>query len=244
MKILVCISVVPDTTTKITFKENNSKFNSDGVQFIINPYDELSLTKALEIAESSSGTVTVINVGTDTEPVIRKALAIGANDAIRINVIPNDAYSVATEIAHYAKNKNFDLIFTGRESIDFNGGLVGGLLAEMLALPLLNIVTKIEVASGKVTATRDIDGGKEELTCTIPCVISAQKDLCEPRIPNMRGIMMARTKPLNVIEPSNSNTNAEYYSFELPPAKAGVRLIDPENAGELIDILHNEIKVI
>lgn len=238
------MSVVPDTTTKITFKENNSKFNSDGVQFIINPYDELSLTKALEIAEGSGGTVTVINVGTDTEPVIRKALAIGANDAIRINIIANDAFSVASEIAQYAKNENFDIIFTGRESIDYNGGLVGGLLAEMLDMPLLNIVTKIDVADNKVTAIRDIDGGKEELSCSLPCVISAQKDLCEPRIPNMRGIMMARTKPLTVVESSNSTINAAYNAYELPPAKAGVRLIDPENAGELIDILHNEIKVI
>jgi electron transfer flavoprotein beta subunit len=238
------MSVVPDTTTKITFKENNSKFNSDGVQFIINPYDELSLTKALEIAEITASTVTVINVGTDTEPVIRKALAIGANDAVRINTAPNDAFAVASEIAQYAKNENYDLIFTGRESIDFNGGLVGGLLAEMLAMPLLNIVTKVDIADGKVTATRDIDGGKEELSCSLPCVISAQKDLCEPRIPNMRGIMMARSKPLSMLEPTNANANADYSSFELPPAKAGVRLIDPENAGDLIDILHNEIKVI
>jgi electron transfer flavoprotein beta subunit len=238
------MSVVPDTTTKITFKENNTKFNSDGVQFIINPYDELSLTKALEIAESTNGTVTVVNVGTDTEPVIRKALAIGANDATRINANPIDAFFVASEIASFAKQGNYDLIFTGRESIDFNGGLVGGILAEMLDMPLLNIVTKVDVANGKVTATRDIDGGKEELSCAAPCIISAQKDLCEPRIPNMRGIMMARTKPLNIVEPSNNNSNAAYYSFEMPPAKAGVRLIDPENAGELIDILHNEIKVI
>ncbi len=238
------MSVVPDTTTKITFKENNTKFNSDGVQFIINPYDELSLTKALEIAESTNGTVTVVNVGTDTEPVIRKALAIGANDATRINANPIDAFFVASEIASFAKQGNYDLIFTGRESIDFNGGLVGGILAEMLDMPLLNIVTKVDVANGKVTATRDIDGGKEELSCAAPCIISAQKDLCEPRIPNMRGIMMARTKPLNIVEPSNNNSNAAYYSFEMPPSKAGVRLIDPENAGELIDILHNEIKVI
>ena len=238
------MSVVPDTTTKITFKENNSKFNSDGVQFIINPYDELSLTKALEIAENSGGTVTVINVGTDTEPVIRKALAIGANDAIRINADPVDAFAVASEIVNHIKNENYDLIFTGRESIDYNGGMVGGMIAEMMALPLLNIVTKIDVADKKVTAVRDIDGGKEELTCTLPCVVSAQKDLCDPLIPNMRGIMMARTKPLTVVEPSNTALNAEYFSYELPPAKAGVRLIDPENAGDLIDILHNEIKVI
>lgn len=238
------MSVVPDTTTKISFKENNTKFNTEGVQFIINPYDELSLTKAIEITEASGGSVTVVNVGTDTEPVIRKALAIGATDAIRINTEPVDSYQVAEQIATVAKEGNYDLIFTGRESIDFNGGAVGGLLAEMLGYPLLNIVTKIAVEGNTVKVTRDIDGGKEDLSCQIPCVVSAQKDLCEPRIPNMRGIMMARTKPLTVKDASAATSAIEYKQFELPAAKSGVRLIDAENAGSLIDILHNEIKVI
>ena len=245
MRILVCISVVPDTTSKITFKDNNTKFNTDGVQYIINPYDELALTKALEIAEKYTGTVTAINVGlAETEPNIRKALAIGANEAVRINAEPKDALFVASQISNYAKNNAFDIILTGRESIDFNGGLVCGLLAELLNLPSINVVTKFEYDGNKVIATRDIDGGREELECAIPCVASAQKDLCEPRIPNMRGIMAARTKPLIVIEPTAENDYAEYVSFELPESKLGVKMIDAANAGELLDLLRNEKKLI
>jgi electron transfer flavoprotein beta subunit len=245
MRILVCISVVPDTTSKIIFKDNNTKFNTEGVQYIINPYDELALTKALEIAEKNNGTVTAITVGlADTEPNIRKALAIGANDAVRIHSVPKDALFVATQIAGYAKENPFDIILTGRESIDFNGGMVCGLLAELLNLPSINVVTKFDFDGQKVTATRDIDGGREDLECSLPCVASAQKDLCEPRIPNMRGIMAARTKPLTVLEPTNENDFAEYISFELPEAKQGVKLIDANNAGELLDILRNEKKLI
>ena len=245
MRILVCMSVVPDTTSKITFKDNNTKFNTDGVQFIINPYDELALTKALEIAEKNNGTVTVINVGlADTEPNIRKALAIGANDAIRVNADPKDALFVATQIAKVAKENNYDIILTGRESIDYNGGLVCGLLGELLTIPSINVVTKFDFENGKVLATRDIDGGREELECSVPCIASAQKELCEPRIPNMRGIMAARTKPLVVVEPTNENDFADYISFELPEAKQGVKMIDAANSEELIDLLRNEKKLI
>lgn len=245
MKILVCLSVVPDTTSKISFKDNNTKFNTEGVQFIINPYDEMALTRALEIVEKLSGTVTVVNVGlADTETNIRKALAIGANDAIRINAEPKDAMFVAANIAKIAKEENYDLIFTGRESIDHNGGLVCGLLAEMLNLPSINVVSAIDTDGAKITATRDIDGGREELECNIPCVVSAQKDLSEPRIPNMRGIMAARTKPLKIVESINENDFSVFTAFELPPAKTGVKLIDAENAGELLDLLRNEKKLI
>ncbi len=244
MKILVCMSVVPDTTTKITFKENNTKFNSEGVQYIINPYDELSLTRALEITEVSGGTVTVINVGKDTEPVIRKALAIGAHDAIRIDLEPTDASMVAEAIAHVARGKNFDLILTGRESIDFNGGLVGGLIAAHLGHPFINIATSLNLENSNIRASRDIDGGREDLLCPLPCVVSAQKDLCEPRIPNMRGIMAARTKPLEVVSADITTSKVSFDTYELPAPKSGVKLISPENAGELIDLLHNEKKVI
>lgn len=245
MKILVCISVVPDTTTKISFTDNNTKFNTQGVQFIINPYDELALTKALDIAEPVSGTVTVITVGlTDTEPSIRKALSIGATDAIRINAYPIDSQFVAAQIANVAKAGNYDMIFTGRESIDYNGGAVCSLLAEMLGLPSVNVVTKIEISGGTATVEHDIDGGRETLTCPLPLVASAQKDLCEPRIPNMKGIMAARTKPLNVVEPAQTNAAGVYEAFELPKPKQGVKLIAPENAGELVTLLRNEAKVI
>lgn len=245
MKILVCISVVPDTTTKITFTDNNTKFNTAGVQFIINPYDELALTRALELTEAQGGTVTAITVGlADADANIRKALAIGAHDAVRINAEPKDAFFVAAEIAAYAKDKGFDMVLTGRESIDYNGGLVCGLLGEMLGLPSVNIVSKIDVAGNEATMVRDIDGGKETVKVALPFVASAQKELTEPRIPNMRGIMAARTKPLAVVEASANKNTAAYNSFELPAPKAGCKMISADNPAELINLLHTEAKVI
>lgn len=243
MKILACISVVPDTTTKITFTDNSTQFNSAGVQYILNPYDELAVTRGLEIAEANGGTVTIVHVGkAEAEPVMRKALSMGANEAIRIDATPLDAQQVAQEIAKIADG--YDLILTGRESIDYNGGAVCGLLGAELAIPSINVVTRIDYADGKFTFDRDIDGGRETLTCVGRCVVSAQKELCEPRIPNMRGIMAARTKPLQVL-PSQIEANyVNYTSFELPVAKSGVRLIDASDAGKLIDILRNEAKVI
>ena len=244
MKILVCLSVVPDTTTKITFTENDTKFNTTGVTWIMNPYDEMALTRALELTEQHTGSVTAITVGlADTEAVIRKALAVGATEAVRVNAAPIDAFQVASEIASYASTANFDLIFTGRESIDYNGGLVAGLLAEMLNLPSVNVVTKIDVNDSVAKLERDIDGGREVLECTLPLVLSAQKEFAEPRIPNMRGIMAARTKPLSIIEPAAANT-ITFAKFELPKAKQGVKMINADNAGALIELLHNEAKVI
>lgn len=245
MKILVCISQVPDTTTKVSFTDNNTRLQTQGVQYIINPYDENALSKALEFAEKNNGTVTCICVGlADTDASIRKALAIGANDAVRINAHPDDALLVAKQIAAYAQDKSFDLIMTGRESIDYNGGMTGGLLAEMLGLPYMNCVYSMELNGTSVVAERDIDGGKEKLQGNLPMVISATKDLAEPRIPNMRGIMAARTKPLQVVEPVAHSSHSRFSQFEMPEAKAGVRMIDAENAGELIKILHEESKVI
>ncbi len=245
MKILVCVSNVPDTTTKVIFTENNTQFNTAGVQFIINPYDELSLTRGLELTEKLGGTVTVITVGlADTEASIRKALAIGATDAVRINATPTDAYFVAEQIAAYAKDQNFDLIFTGRESIDYNGGQVCGLLAEMLGLPSVNVITNIEIEGTTANVERDIDGGREKLTASLPLVVSAQKELTEPRIPNMRGIMAARNKPLTVVEPIAIEATSASVGFELPASKGSVKLISVEDAGTLIGILHNEAKII
>ncbi|MCA0428072.1 MAG: electron transfer flavoprotein subunit beta/FixA family protein [Bacteroidetes bacterium] len=245
MKVLVCISNVPDTTTKVTFVDNNTKFNTQGVQFIINPYDELALTKALELTEKSGGTVTVINVGlADAEPSIRKALAIGAHDAVRINAEPTDAMFVASQIAAYAANENYDLILTGRESIDYNGGMVGGILAGLLGMPCVNVITSIEIDGGVATLERDIDGGKEKVSCPLPFVASAQKELTEPRIPNMRGIMAARTKPLKVVDAITAETGSMTVSFELPPAKGACKMIPVEQAADLIRLLHEEAKVI
>jgi electron transfer flavoprotein beta subunit len=245
MKILVCLSNVPDTTSKITFTENNTKFNTAGVQFIINPYDELALTRALEITEKQGGTVTTITVGlAETEPSIRKGLAIGAADAIRVNAEATDAYFVAEQIAAYVKSEGFDLILTGREGIDYNSGQVAGLLGEMLGLPSVNVITSIEIENGIATMERDIDGGKEKVSCKLPLVASAQKELTEPRIPNMRGIMAARTKPLKVVEATGADKTSATVAFDLPPAKGGVKLISPEDAASLIGILHNDIKII
>jgi electron transfer flavoprotein beta subunit len=245
MNILVCISAVPDTTTKITFVDNNTKFNSDGVQYIINPYDELALTRALELTEAQGGEVSIVTVGNQSvEPVMRKALAIGAHKAYRINAEPLDGMHVAKAISTTLGGNGYDLILTGRESIDYNGGQVAGLLSELLNASLVNVVTSIDLEGTQVVATRDIDGGKEKVSCPLPAVLSAQKDLCEPRIPNMRGIMQARSKPLEVLEYTEGYSQTSYDSYELPPAKTGVKLIDPNNAGELINLLRTEKKLI
>jgi electron transfer flavoprotein beta subunit len=245
MKILVCMSVVPDTTTKITFTENNTQLNKQGVQFIINPYDELSITKALEITEQQGGSVTVIHVGPVAhDAVIRKALALGAQEAVRIDAEAIDAQFVATQIANYAKENAFDMIMTGRESIDYNSGLVCGLLAAHLDLPSVNVISTITIQDKVATMTRDIDGGKETLSASLPLVVSAQKDLCEPRIPNMKGIMAARTKPLQVVGAQTAAAATDYVSYESPQAKQAVRLISADNPEELIHILKNEVKVI
>lgn len=243
MKVLVCMSVVPDTTTKITFTENNTLFNKDGVQFIINPYDELAITRGLELAEANSGSVTVVHVGpAENEASIRKALSMGVTDAIRIDALAIDAQFVAEQIAEIAHG--YDLILTGRESIDYNGGAVCGLLGALLNIPSANVVTEINYADGTFSFTRDIDGGREMMSCKGPVVASAQKDLCEPRIPNMRGIMAARTKPLQIVSPKTIVNASQVSSYESPAPKSGVKLIDPSNAQELIHILRNELKVI
>ena len=243
MKILVCISNVPDTTTKITFTANNTQFNTNGVQFIINPYDEIALARAIELTEGGKGTVTVIHVGeASTEPTIRKALAIGADDAVRINANPKDAWFVANQVAQYVKNNPFDLILTGRESIDYNGSKVAGLLGELLDIPSVSIIKKISVDGQEATVEREIEGGKEILTIPLPFVAGTAEGVAEPKIPNMRGIMSARTKPLTVIEAAEVNTLQEILSYELPEPRGQVKLVT--DAGQLVDLLHTEAKVI
>ncbi|MGP8215294.1 MAG: electron transfer flavoprotein subunit beta/FixA family protein [Bacteroidia bacterium] len=246
MKFLVCISNVPDTTTKITFTPDGKAFNSAGVQFIINPYDEMALTRALEIKEAQgSGTVTVIHVGPpSTDPTLRKALAIGADDAIRVNAEPVDALFVASQVAAIAKNEKYDVILTGRESIDYNSGQVMGMIAELMGIPSVAVATKLEISGTQATLEREIDGGKEIVTVSIPFAASAQKDMAEPRIPNMRGIMSARTKPLKVVEPTATDKPTASLAFQNPPAKTACKMIDPEHPEELIKLLHTEAKAI
>jgi electron transfer flavoprotein beta subunit len=245
MKILVCITHVPDTTSKIAFKDSNKTFDSNGVQYIIGPYDEYALSKAIDLKEQLGGTVTVINVGeADTEPTIRKALAIGADDAIRVNAHPSDALFVADQIVAACKNNTYDLILMGKESIDYNGGMVHAMVSAKLGIPLVTPIMKLEINNNTATMLKEVEGGKESITCELPLVAGCQEPIAEWKIPNMRGIMSARTKPLQVIEPVTSNSNASNLSYELPATKGACKMILAENAGELISLLRNEAKVI
>jgi electron transfer flavoprotein beta subunit len=245
MKILVCISHVPDTTTKINFSDDKKSFVTTGVQYIINPYDEIALTRALELTESSGGSVTVINVGdASTEPTLRKALAIGATEAVRVNANPENAYYVASQIAHYVSKNPFDLILTGRESIDYNGSQVASMLGEMLQIPSVSIVKSLNVSENTATLEREIEGGKEVLTCSLPLVVSATEGMAEPRIPNMRGIMSARTKPLAVVDAVETPSLQQVVGYDKPQPRTQVKLIDNGNIAALIDALHNEAKVL
>lgn len=246
MKILVCISKSPDTTSKIAFTGNNTQFDSNGVQFIINPYDEwYALVRGLELKEAAGGSVTVVNVGgQDNDAIIRKALAIGADDAVRINTDPKDAFYTAKQIAEYAKDQSFDMILCGKETINFNGSQVGGMIAGILDLPYISLATKLDMEGNTATIERDIEGGSEVLSVETPFVLSASKGMAEARIPNMRGIMAARTKPLKVVEAVDAANATEVVTFELPPAKGEVTMIDAENPEKLLDLLRNEAKVI
>lgn len=244
MKILVCISHVPDTTSKINFVENNTKFDTTGVQFIIGPYDDYALARAIEIKEATPGTtVTVINVGTaETEPTIRKALAIGADDAIRVNAEPTDSFFVAEQIAEHAKG--FDLILMGRESIDYNSGVVHAMVGDLLGLPSISPVMKLEIEGTKVKMSREIEGGKEQVEANLPLVAGCQEPIAEWKIPNMRGIMSARTKPLKVVDPKATQSQVVLQKFELPAPKGAVKMISADNVAELVTRLKNEAKVL
>ncbi|MEN8878768.1 MAG: electron transfer flavoprotein subunit beta/FixA family protein [Polaribacter sp.] len=248
MKILVCISHVPDTTSKINFTEEDTKFDTNGVQFVINPYDEFSLTRAMWFKEKQGASVTVVNVGNAaTEPTLRKALAIGADDAIRVNADATDGLFVAKQLAEVVKNGGYNLVLAGRESIDYNGGMVPGMLAALVDFNFVNGCVGIDIDGTSVTTVREIDGGNETLSTSLPLVIGGQKGIVEEkdlRIPNMRGIMMARKKPLNVVEPLSIESATSIQSFEKPAPKGAVKLIDADNIDELINLLHNEAKVI
>jgi len=247
MKILVCISKTPDTTAKIAFTDNNTKFATDGVQWIINPYDEwYALVRAIELKEANPATVIhLITVGSaDAEVVIRKALALGGDEAIRINTESQDSFHIASQIATVAASGGYDLIFTGKETIDYNGSSIGAMISEMMNLPFVSHATKFDIAGNTSTVVREIEGGEETVQCDLPLVVSCQKGMAEQRIPNMKGIMGARTKPLKVVEPASADTYTTVTAFELPPAKAGVKLIDPEHPEELVRLLHEEAKAI
>lgn len=248
MKILVCISHVPDTTSKINFTENDTKFDTNGVQFVINPYDEFSLTRAMWFKEKQGASVTVVNVGNaTTESTLRKALAIGADDAIRVNTEATDGFFVAKQLAEVVKNGGYDLVLAGKESIDYNGEMVPGMLAALVDFNFVNGCIGIEVEGEKVSLIREIEGGNETLSSSLPLVVAGQNGIVEEkdlRIPNMRGIMMARKKPLSVVEPVAVENRTSIQSFEKPAPRGAVKLVDADNVDELINLLHNEAKVI
>ncbi|MBA4167073.1 MAG: electron transfer flavoprotein subunit beta/FixA family protein [Chitinophagaceae bacterium] len=247
MKILVCISKTPDTTAKIAFTDNNTKFAEAGVQWIINPYDEwYALVKAIELKEKDpSSIIHLITVGAaDTEPIIRKALALGGEEAYRVNAQSQDSFFISSQIAAIARQGNYDLIFTGKETIDYNSSSVGGMLAELLDLPFISLAAKFELNGSTATVVREIEGGEETVEVNLPLVVSCQKGMAEQRIPNMKGIMGARTKPLKVSEPVAADELTSIVSFETPPPKAGVKLVPADNPAELIRLLREEAKVI
>ncbi len=245
MKILVCISNVPDTTTKITFSDDNSKFNENGVQFIINPNDEIALASAIEIAEAQNGEVTVIHVGEATsEPTIRKALAIGAAKAVRVNAKPRDAYFVASQIAAYVKSNPFDLILTGSESIDYNGSLIAGMVGELLDIPSVSIIKSLKIENQKAIVEREIEGGKETLEINLPLIVGTAEGVSEPKLPNMRGIMSARTKPLEVVDAIEVEQKSQIIRYDTPAPRSAVKLFGESEIEQLVALLRSEAKVI
>jgi electron transfer flavoprotein beta subunit len=247
MKILVCITKAPDTTTKIAFSDNDTQLNEAGVQWIINPYEEwYALVRALELKETGTATaVHLVTVGrADTEPVIRKALALGGDEAFRIDADSRDPLYIATQIAEFARGKGYDLILTGKESIDYNNASVGAMVAELLDLPYITHASKLDVAGTQVTVNREIEGGEETCTCSTPLAMSCQKGMAEARIPNMRGIMAARTKPLQVIPAAAADELTTIVRYEMPAQKAGVKMLSVEQMDELVRLLHEEAKVI
>ena len=248
MKILVCISHVPDTTSKINFVDNDSQFDTNGINYVINPNDEFGLTRAIWFQEQQGANVTVVNVGgAETEPTLRKALAIGANEAIRVNGAATDGFYVAKQLAEVIKSGSYDLIIAGKESLDYNGGMVPGMIAGLLGYNFVNSCTELTIDGDNAKASREIDGGKELITTSLPLIIGGQKGLVEEkdlRIPNMRGIMTARSKALTILEPINAPSETKAIKFEKPAAKSAVKLVSADNLDELISLLHNEAKVI
>ncbi len=247
MKILVCVSKTPDTTSKVAFTDGNTKFDEAGVQWIINPYDEwYSLVRAIELKEKDAAVaIHLITVGNaDAEPIIRKALALGGDEAIRVNTDNSDSYYIAAQIAEVAKQGAYDLIFSGKETLDYNGSSIGGMVAELTDLPYISLATKFDLEGTTATVTREIEGGEEVAEVLLPLVVSCAKGVAEQRIPNMRGIMAARTKPLKVVEPVAIDALTSIVNFELPPAKAGVKLVAADNVAELVRLLHEEAKAI
>ena len=248
MKILVCISHVPDTTSKINFVDDDTVFDKNGVKFVINPNDEFGLTRAVWFQQKQQAEVTVVTVGDPScEPTLRKCLAIGADKAVRIDLNPTDGFQVAQQISAHCKVENYDLIIAGRESIDYNGAMVPGMVSGLLGYNFVTNCMALEIDGNSVKASREIDEGIESVSCQLPVVIGAQKGLVEEKdliIPNMRGIMQARQKSLSVIPPVEGEIRSSISKFEKPAPKEAVKMVDADQIDQLIDLLHNEAKVI
>ncbi|HLS71072.1 MAG TPA: electron transfer flavoprotein subunit beta/FixA family protein [Chitinophagaceae bacterium] len=247
MKILVCITQAPDTTAKIDFTNNDTEFNQQGVTYIINPYDEwYSLVRAIELKEAGNAQeIHLLTVGeANSDAIIRKALALGGDKAFRINAAAKDTYEIAELIADFAKDKDYSLILTGKESIDYNNSSVGTAIAGLLDYNFIGYATSLELEGEKVTCKREIEGGEEKISTSLPLVLSCQKGMAEARIPNMRGIMAARTKPLEVVEPSAIYNLTEIVKYEKPAPKTGVKLFTEDQIDDLVAALHTEAKVI
>ena len=245
MKILVCITHVPDTTSRIAFTDGDTKFDSNGVQYIIGPYDDYALARAVELKEANGGSITVLNVGgAETEPTLRKALAIGADEAIRIDAEPTDSFFVAKQIAASAQGQDYDLILMGRESIDFNSGQVHGMVGALLGIPSISPVMQLDIENGLAKMAREIEGGKEYVEVPTPLVAGCQEPIAEWKIPNMRGIMSARTKPMQVVEPVEAAPQTGLKKFQLPPEKGAVTMVDADDVTQLVSLLKNEAKVL
>ena len=248
MKILVCISHVPDTTSKINFVDQDTVFDKNGVKFVINPNDEFGLTRAVWFQQKQQAEVTVITVGDPScEPTLRKCLAIGADKAVRVDLNPTDGFQVAQQLSAHCKVENYDLIIAGRESIDYNGAMVPGMVSALLGYNFVTNCMALEIDGNSVKASREIDEGIESVSCQLPVVIGAQKGLVEEKdliIPNMRGIMQARQKSLSVIPPVEGEIRSSISKFEKPAPKEAVKMVDADQIDQLIDLLHNEAKVI
>lgn len=243
MKILVCITHVPETTTKIKFKDG--KLDSTGVNFVVGPYDDFALSKAIDLQKELKAKVTVLNVGgAESENTIRKALALGADDAIRVNAEPTDSYFVAEQIAAIAQKEQYDLILMGRESSDFNGGQVHGMVAEMLGIPAVVPCMTMTFEGSMATMTREIEGGKEIITCALPFVAGCQEPIAEWKIANMQGIMQARRKPLAVVEPTSQNMLTQVVGYDMPAERSGCKMVPASDVKELVRLLKEEAKVI
>jgi electron transfer flavoprotein beta subunit len=247
MKILVCITQAPDTTTKISFQDNDTKLNENGITWIVNPYDEwYSLIRAIELKEAGIATsIHLITVGkANVEAIIRKAFALGGDEGVRIDADSNDTFFVASQIANYAKQGNYDLVLVGKESIDYNNASTGAMIAELLDMPYITHASQLNIEAGVATVNREIEGGEEIDTCPLPLVISCMKGMAEARIPNMKGIMGARSKPLNVLPPSESIEATTILKYEMPPAKTGIKMLGVDDMDTLVRLLHEEAKVI